>query len=102
MGIDCRIEDAEGQELKFLEDNTNLVSKILPHFNDNTYSCLRFIDPYGDTTFNNQQLPTLIAEITRRLIEIKDQAVKAHAEKIINLAQEAKNGVHIYLKFYGD
>ena len=102
MGIDARIESESGELIEELPDLDRLVEALLPDFNDETSVCLRFIDPYGDTTFNQGQLPVLILELAQAASKANDSAVKAHGHKLMALAEKANGHVHTYLKFVGD
>ena len=59
---------------------------------------LKYIDPYGDTIFNNLQIDDLVADL-ELLKEIEDNEL---IDRIISLAQECKSEIHTYLTFYGD
>lgn len=102
MGIDARIESETGELIEELLDPNNRVETLLPDFNDETSSCLRFIDPYGDTTFNQGQLPVFIRELTLAVSNTGDPEVKAYGRKLLALAEKANGHVHTYLKFVGD
>ena len=102
MGIDARIESETGELIEELLDPNNRAETLLPDFNDETSSCLRFIDPYGDTTFNQGQLPVFIRELTLAVSNTGDPEVKAYGRKLLTLAEKANGHVHTYLKFYGD
>jgi hypothetical protein len=62
--------------------------------------CLRFIDPYGDTTFNQSQLRVLIEEL-RNLRVTESEAIEV-LESLLRFLQSALNQVHVYVKFIGD
>jgi hypothetical protein len=66
--------------------------------------CLQFIDPYGDTTFNQLQIPVLISEL-RSLLESehcrKHEKLRAF-EGVVSFIEKARGRVHTYIKFYGD
>jgi len=102
MGIDVRIESEHGREKAVVLDPCNLVQRFLPHFQDTSYACLRFVDPYGDTTFNQLQMPQVVRELEKTLGSIDDDAVRRHCESVLALARQANGQVHTYLKFYGD
>ncbi len=102
MGINARIESETGEQIQELLDLHGLVEKLLPDFNDETSICLRFVDPYGDTTFNQGQLPVFIRELTSAIKAADEPDVKAHGQKLLGLAKKANGQVHTYLKFYGD
>jgi hypothetical protein len=66
--------------------------------------CLQFIDPYGDTTFNQLQIPVLISEL-RSLLE--SEHCRGHErlrefEGVVSFVEKARDQVHTYIKFYGD
>ena len=102
MGIDARIESETGESIEELYDLDNLVKELLPDFNDKVSVCLRFVDPYGDTTFNQGQLPMIIRELTLAVDKASATNVKAHGKKLLQLAEKANGQVHTYLKFVGD
>ncbi len=64
--------------------------------------CLRFIDAYGDTTFNRSQLPVLLEELR----DLRDRQTVSESIELLNdllrFLQSAVNQVHTYVKFIGD
>jgi hypothetical protein len=64
--------------------------------------CLRFLDPYGDTMFNQVQLPVLAEELELVASKAKDKDVRAHLLEVAGLARRAMKQVHTYLWFSGD
>ena len=66
--------------------------------------CLRFIDPYGDTKFNQLQIPVLISELESLLALEHCQTHKklGEFEEVIAFIRKARKQVHTYVKFYGD
>ncbi len=64
--------------------------------------CLRFIDPYGDTTFNRSQLPVLLEELGY----LRDRLTEPESIELLNdllrFLQSAVNQVHTCVKFIGD
>ena len=67
------------------------------------YPFLASIDPYGDTTFNNLQMPRFLKEwaavVSQRAKTTEEQALVASVE---SLARRCRDEVHVYLKFIGD
>ena len=66
--------------------------------------CLRFIDPYGDTTFNQLQIPVLVSEL-RSLLEsdhCQTHEKLREFEGVVSFIEKARDQVHTYIKFYGD
>jgi hypothetical protein len=64
MGIDARIETERGEPLSELGDPHNRMNWLLRLAALDSTICLRFIDPYGNTTFNSLQIPVLQAELS--------------------------------------
>jgi hypothetical protein len=62
--------------------------------------CLRFIDPYGDTTFNRLQLPVLAAEL--RAAAASSAASRERVKALARFVEAAGEEPHHYVKFIGD
>lgn len=60
--------------------------------------CLRFIDPAGDATFNQLQIPVLVEELEAWANSDPAAAIR----HVMNFARGALGHVHTYLKFIGD
>ena len=71
-----------------------LVSRSLPKT-----LCLRFVDPYGNTVFNQLQIPDLIRELQQLS---RGAGASETLDRMIELAQKSNGEVHTYLKFIGD
>jgi hypothetical protein len=69
---------------------------------DSNSTCLRFIDPYGDTTFNQLQIPVLIEELRALNRSAADPEAKQLLADLIAYVQKALKQVHTYVKFTGD
>ncbi|MFZ1790892.1 MAG: hypothetical protein WAT92_21385 [Saprospiraceae bacterium] len=101
MSLKITLEGENGNEIESFDDN-DLLQTIIPDYNDLSSYCLRFIDLYGDTTFNNLQAPVFIKELEKKLTDSLPIESKELIENIIRLANRCNNEVHLYLKFYGD
>ena len=101
MGIDIRVESENGVVKAQLDDPHDLTSQLLADYNDERSPCLRWVDPYGDTVFNQLQLPHLIAELEAARSSATDAQVRAHAEAALTLVRRAKQ-IHTYVRFFGD
>jgi hypothetical protein len=67
-----------------------------------TYCCLRFVDPYGDTIFNQLQLPVLLKE-WEHLTQLSSNDAERHAMQAVrDLLEYCLAEPHRYLRFYGD
>ena len=62
-------------------------------------ACLRFIDPIGDTVFNQAQIEVLAAELDALLVNASAHPTLAAVRHFI---EGARGKVHTYLKFIGD
>jgi hypothetical protein len=102
MGIDVRVESESGELIEELLDLDELVESLLPDFDDETSVCLRLIDPYGDTVFNQGQLPVFIRDLSLAIQNANNPDAKEFGEKLLSLAERANGQVHTYLKFIGD
>ncbi len=102
MGFDIRLEDEHGRELDEIGDPSNLLPSLLPSPKDESFACLRFVDPYGDATFNRAQMTALVAELERIRIKAITRPEQDLLDGIKRLAQRCLSEPHLYLKFYGD
>lgn len=103
MSIDARWEDENGNEIEeVLSPPGSRFQTLIPEANVEWFPCLRYIDPYGDATFNQLQLPQLLADLKQAILEAESPETRAHMESLIDLVQRAIGAVHTYIKFYGD
>ena len=98
MGFTIRIEDENGNAEKTMPKE--FVSSDLGVFYKKPFRLLKYIDPYGNTTFNALMYDDLIKD----LIELKEYipSDKEQIDEVIKYAQECSEQIHTYLKFYGD
>lgn len=101
MGIDVYWKNENGRILAALED-PNILSRLTSLFYRQSSSvCLRFIDPVGDTCFNQQQIPVLWTELRQLLPLISDAQASGHVKKLAELIEGATQA-HTYIWFIGD
>lgn len=98
--IEITLEDENGKTIERLEDPKNYFNLLLASRDTTDTNFLRFIDPYGDTTFNSLQIPFFIKELKELLKLSKNKEFIDYGRKVLELAEKART--HIYLKFYGD
>ena len=102
MGLDIFWEDENGE---IIEECPSLYNPWR-YINDiqelDKTCCLKFIDEYGDTTFNQYQIPVLIEELESLLPRSKDSEARESLESLLTFVRKAENKVHTYIKFYGD
>jgi hypothetical protein len=100
--IRIQLEDEHGGKIEEVEGNTHMLNRILPLLNENSFQCLRFIDPYGDTVFNRMQMDQFLFEwdqVSRRATTAEEKEL---LERVKRLAEKCQSKPHLYLKFYGD
>jgi uncharacterized protein YqfB (UPF0267 family) len=104
MGIDVSwvTENREPKQQVF--DPRQLLTRLA---SDSWYDlpnsvCLRFIDPWGNTLFNQAQVPVLLAELQEAHAQQSDAELKAHLGKVIRLLEQANGRTHTYIQFTGD
>jgi hypothetical protein len=103
MAIDMRWEDENGEERAVvLSPPHSQFASLIPKSTVPDYPCLRYIDPYGDTTFNQLQMPQLLADLQRMLPSCTTSETRQHVEAMIDLVRKATGEVHTYIRFYGD
>jgi hypothetical protein len=102
MGIDVRVETESGEVQDEVLDDENLTEKLLPDREDATSPCLRFVDPFGDTLFNQIQIPLVVTELEKRLRGSSKPEVKEHCTAILKLVTATVGEEHTYVRFSGD
>ena len=102
MGIDLRWEDERGEQLAELLDPGFLVERFLPPLDSREFSCLRFVDPVGDTTINQAQISEVVYELERLSAKRREPRVEAHLRAVLEFVRPAVGKTHTYIKFYGD
>lgn len=102
MGITVSLVDEDCRPVgEAVGDPTNLLHRLLPPPDDGSYQCLRFVDWYGDTTFNVLQMSTLLTELAR-IGQDADPEGRRLLARIAVLAKQCEDSVHMYVKFIGD
>ena len=102
MGIDLKHEDENGHQLAELSDPQSLVAWFLPQSGMQDSHCLRYIDHYGNTVFNQLQIPQLIAELEKLPTHPHKPEADQHLEAVLEFIRKTQDETHTYIKFYGD
>ena len=103
MGIEVVLQDERCNSIsETMHDPGGVIALSLPDVADAAYSCVRYVDRYGDTVFNTLQAAAMIGEWDRlkRLFSERD-AVTLWAD-IRGLIVRCSGEPHTYLKFIGD
>ncbi len=98
MAIDVEIQDGRGFTLARYEGPPlgHQFTKLAPPDS----ACFRFIVPWGDATFNQEQIKVLQGELQDVAMDCP-QARLAELKALSSFLEGAV-GVHLYVKFIGD
>lgn len=102
MGLSVVVMNESSSILKRIEDPKNVLHRILPNSHDTTFSCLRFVDWYGDTIFNSLQMPAVETEIDRLMAHSFNDEGREMLTLLKELVAYGQSRGHAYLKFIGD
>ncbi len=102
MGIEISWEDENGTVIEILYDMPGSPLNVALDKIDFSTVCLSYIDPYGDTTFNQLQIPVLIEELEILTNQKLDVNILNHLAKAIAFIRKAEGKTHTYIKFIGD
>lgn len=102
MGMAIQLADQHGKVLEEIPDLESLLARLFPSWDDGSFHCLRYIDPWGDTIFNHLQMDELISELRRIRAKTSVEAERAFVDAIESMAARCKEGENLYLKFLGD
>ena len=99
MAIDVQWQDERGVCISRYDGPP--IEGRLPARAASDSACLRFIDPYGDTTFNLSQIEVLERELES--LQLGDDAELAQQrDALLAFIQRMPDRLHRYLKFIGD
>ena len=101
MGVDLYWRDERGTDLGQVLDPQMLFSSYVQSSVWSETSCLRFIDPYGNTVFNPSQIPVLVRELESG-VAAADSGIQQQISKVLHLLKKAKGQTHTYAWFIGD
>ena len=90
MSIDLYMEDEEGTSQGEVLDPDDLTGRVVALAAHERTVCLRFIDPYGNTVFNQFQIPALIRELEAAREHVTDERVVRLGQSELESAREAE------------
>jgi hypothetical protein len=99
LSIDVEWQDEHGKTLTRYEGPE--LTRALVERAEPTSVCLRFIDPYGNTVFNQRQLPLLISELQALKSRTRD-GQRDVIEALLAFLRPPGDQVHTYVKLVGD
>ena len=94
MTLTISLEDETREAIVILSSRLTIPSTV----DLNSYKLLQYLDPYGDTIFNRNQIDDLIIDLKRMDKLATDSVIK----QVLALAERCKDEVHTYLCFNGD
>lgn len=101
VSLDIRLETESGRELARVEDAKGLLLQSIETCRSDL-SLVRFVDPYGDTVFNHLQATVLLSDLKTLEDCTDDSETLTLLRELNDLAVRVANGIHLYLKVYGD
>ena len=98
--IGLQRETEDGELIDYFNEGKSVDFRIFDHI-DPIGACIRFIDPYGDTIFNQLQIPELTSELEKIRFGTKDKEFKTILTKTIEYINGAIE-LHTHVRFVGD
>ncbi len=98
MALTIKLENENGHAIRTLQEGFDYDK--LENINLNEFTLLKYVDFYGDTTFNTLQLVDLLNDFEKLKNLAPDQV--DIIQDIQDLIRESQSLVHTYIKFYGD
>ena len=100
MGLTVQIEDERGEREGDPWWHQRLNEVLIAERPETR--CLRFIDPYGNTVFNQVQLPVLLEELREVRKRLSDAELRTVVDTLSTMVQRAASEAHTYIRFIGD
>ena len=98
MGLTVRLQDERGKPVS--EADIGIDFRIPT--GDPSFRLLCYIDPYGNTVFNQLQMETFLAEWEKVRREARTEDDTTAWSSVKQLATRCKDEVHLYIRFIGD
>ena len=103
MGINVHVESERGDIISAVYDDRNDLSRaVVGGYFSQMGVCLKYLDPYGDTVFNQLQLAALLEETEAAWRAAQSLALKDLLLDILNLIRAGQGQTHTYIRFVGD
>jgi hypothetical protein len=109
VAIEVRLEDVAGNAERAMADPNGGTfdaaggfDRLLPPWDDESFACWRFVDPYGDTVFNSRQMPSFLDELDRLARDARHGPEERGMRRIRVMAERCRDEPHLYLRFVGD
>jgi hypothetical protein len=102
MGLLIAWEDENRRRLRDVVEPVDLSIVGLVAESQEEFELLRFIDPYGDTTFNRLQMSTFRTDWAKLHAEMANRSLDEFWTEVDRLAELCSREVHTYIRFIGD
>ena len=102
VGVSVHWRDEHGTDLGEVLDPQMSLSQHIQSSPWSETSCLRFVNPYGDTVFNQRQMPVLVRELESSLVAVTDAGIRQQIAEVVRLLKKAEGHTHTYAWFIGD
>ena len=102
MGLEIFLQDERGNRLASASDHRGVLARMTVAEEHTESCCLRFIDPYGHTMFNQLQMPTLLRELDWLGSTVSDPEDYSVIWATQTLALRCQGETDLYPLFVGD
>src|SRR5258707_12140314 len=101
MSLKVVLQTIEGKRLDEAVPPDAALNRLLP-FEDDTFPMLKFVDPYGNTIFNGNQMRGLLPEWDVLAQRATNQSDAEFLRRVRGMAEKCKAEPHLFLRFIGD
>jgi hypothetical protein len=78
------------------------LNRLLPTFEDISFPMLRFVDSYGNTIFNSNQMHGFLPEWDRLSQVVTAEEDSQFLSRVRQMAETCRKNPHTFLRFVGD
>lgn len=101
MAIKVILQTVDGKKEDEILDPEYLLAEIWP-VGDSAFPLLRYVDPYGNTIFNRQQMQEVEEELSILIQKVSSDKQREILLRIQAIAEKCKKHPHWLLRFRGD
>ena len=101
MAINVVLQDEHGRMLEQVVYPMGLPDTFIP-YDDESFPCLGYVDPYGDTLFNQIQMKPFLIDWQRLYGAASSEVEMDFLRQVEMLAHKCQTGVGLYLRLLGD
>jgi hypothetical protein len=101
MPIKVILQTVDGNRQDEVLDPNYSLAEIWP-VGDSTFPLLQYVDPYGNSIFNRQQMYQIVEELDVLLRRVLTDEQREILLRVRALAAKCKDRPHLLLRFRGD